>query len=337
MENKEIALKTNANLIAQTPKNNKQIGAERQKKILEHLQIWEYSTVKLLAKVLNFDYINCYRNVASLEKKAFVHSEKFLATNSNYLLFLTEFGLAKLLGIAQENIDNSTSDILQKRLKNDLENAQMVEMTATEINKTNQILIKHNLYLQYFYHEIKQTLLQNGVKITQMQNERQLVAQERFDRKNLAKQAKLELVLAKKQNSNPQQIKQLEEKLKEAEHSYKTLKGKYSDILITAFHDGKPIKIAMELEMTLKKDRELDHLFHHYNQKLNSGELAKVIICSPMSLNPYISYFEKTTFFPIHKFSGKSNRYEIVDGFEISPETRAKFEFRKVDIDDSII
>ena len=338
MEKQEIIIKTDSAVAETTPKNNKKIGADRQKKILEHLQVWEYSTTKLLAKVLNFEYINCYRNVESLKKKALVHSEKFLATNSNYLFFLTEFGLAKLLGISQDKIKNTENQILQTRLKNDLENAQMVEMTATTIDKTNQILIKHNLYLQYFFYEIKKRLIAQNIKITRMQNERQLVAQERFDRKNLAKQAKLELVIAKKNDeNNKEKIKELEQKLKEAEHSYKTLKGKYSDILITALSDGKPIKIAIELEMTLKKDRELDHLFHHYNEKFKSNEIQKVIICSPISLHPYISYFKNTTLFPIHKFSGKSNRYEIVDGFDISEENRAKFEFTKVDIDDSII
>jgi hypothetical protein len=56
-----------------------------------------------------------------------------------------------------------------------------------------------------------------------------------------------------------------------------------------------------------------------------------------MSLNPYIRYFEQAERFAVHKYNGKSNRYEIVDSFEINDETRQKFIFKKVNVDDSII
>jgi hypothetical protein len=191
--------------------------------------------------------------------------------------------------------------------------------------------------LQYFYHEIKHTLIGNGVVINGMQNERQLIAQTRFDRKNIAKQAQLDLIVARKQGKPSETLKQLEAIAREKENDYRTIKGKHSDIVISAKENNKSIRIAVELEMTMKKDRELDHMFYHYKQKLESGELARVIICSPMSLNPYIRYFEQSERFAVHKYNGKSNRYEIVDSFEIAPETRQKFTFKKVNVDDSII
>jgi hypothetical protein len=178
-----------------------------------------------------------------------------------------------------------------------------------------------------------------------MLNERQLIAKTRFDRKNIAKQAQLDLIVAKKQNQPQETIKKLEAIAREKENDYRTLKGKHSDIIITALENNKLIRIAVELEMTLKKDRELDHMFYYYNQKLQppttnekqNQQLHSVIICSPMSLNPYIRYFEQSERFAVHKYNGKSNRYEIVDFFTIDEETRKKISFRKVNVDDSII
>jgi DNA-binding MarR family transcriptional regulator len=316
---------------------DKKIGLERQKKILAHLHTWEYSTIKLLARILDIDYKVCHRNVKSLIKKGFAQEEKYLKINSNYLIMLTDVGLAKLLGDMQLTIDNAPTETRQKMLQTQLERNQLIEMTATNLDKTNISQIKHNLYLQYFYHEIKHTLIGNGVVINGMQNERQLIAQTRFDRKNIAKQAQLDLIVARKQGKPSETLKQLEAIAREKENDYRTIKGKHSDIVISAKENNKSIRIAVELEMTMKKDRELDHMFYHYKQKLESGELARVIICSPMSLNPYIRYFEQSERFAVHKYNGKSNRYEIVDSFEIAPETRQKFTFKKVNVDDSII
>ena len=332
-----IPANNNTQLIKIDKSQDKKTGLERQKKIMAHLHTWEYSTIKLLSKILNIDYKVCHRNVKSLIKKGFAQEEKYLKINSNYLIMLTDVGLAKLLGDSQIVIDNTDNETRQKRLQKELERNQLLEMTATSLDKTNISLIKHNLYLQYFYHEIKQTLISNGVKITGMQNERQLIAQVRFDRKNISKQAQLDLILARKQGKPTEILKQLEAIAREKENDYKTIKGKHSDIVITALENNKLIKIAVELEMSLKKDRELDHMFYHYKHKLESNELAQVIICSPMSLNPYIRYFEQAERFAVHKYNGKSNRYEIVDSFEIDDETRQKFTFRKVNVDDSII
>ena len=324
---------------------DKKTGLERQKKIMAHLHTWEYSTIKLLSKILNIDYKVCHRNVKSLIKKGFAQEEKYLKINSNYLIMLTDMGLAKLLGDTQIEIDNESNETKKQRLQNQLERNQLLEITATSIDKTNVSLIKHNLYLQYFHHEIKLSLINNGVKITGMLNERQLIAKTRFDRKNISKQAQLDLIVAKKQNKPQETIKQLEAIAREKENDYRTLKGKHSDIIITALENNKPIRIAVELEMTLKKDRELDHMFYYYNQKLQppttnekqNQQLHSVIICSPMSLNPYIRYFEQSERFAVHKYNGKSNRYEIVDFFTIDEETRKKISFRKVNVDDSII
>ena len=324
---------------------DKKIGLERQKKIMAHLHTWEYSTIKLLSKILNIDYKVCHRNVKSLIKKGFTQEEKYLKINSNYLIMLTDVGLVKLLGDSQIEIDNESNETKKQRLQNQLERNQLLEITATSIDKTNVSLIKHNLYLQYFHHEIKLSLITNGVKITGMLNERQLIAKTRFDRKNISKQAQLDLIVARKQNKTQETIKQLEAIAREKENDYRTLKGKHSDIIITALENNKPIRIAVELEMTLKKDRELDHMFYYYNQKLQTQtdkekqnqHLHSVIICSPMSLNPYIRYFEQSERFAVHKYNGKSNRYEIVDFFTIDEETRKKISFRKVNVDDSII
>ena len=324
---------------------DKKIGLERQKKIMAHLHTWEYSTIKLLSKILNIDYKVCHRNVKSLIKKGFTQEEKYLKINSNYLIMLTDVGLVKLLGDSQIEIDNESNETKKQRLQNQLERNQLLEITATSIDKTNVSLIKHNLYLQYFHHEIKLSLITNGVKITGMLNERQLIAKTRFDRKNISKQAQLDLIVARKQNKTQETIKQLEAIAREKENDYRTLKGKHSDIIITALENNKPIRIAVELEMTLKKDRELDHMFYYYNQKLQTQtdkekqnqHLHSVIICSPMSLNPYIRYFEQSERFAVHKYNGKSNRYEIVDFFTIDEETRKKISFRKVTVDDSII
>ena len=324
---------------------DKKTGLERQKKIMAHLHTWEYSTIKLLSKILNIDYKVCHRNVKSLIKKGFAQEEKYLKINSNYLIMLTDMGLAKLLGDTQIEIDNESNETKKQRLQNQLERNQLLEITATSIDKTNVSLIKHNLYLQYFHHEIKLSLITNGVKITGMLNERQLIAKTRFDRKNIAKQAQLDLIVAKKQNQPQETIKKLEAIAREKENDYRTLKGKHSDIIITALENNKLIRIAVELEMTLKKDRELDHMFYYYNQKLQppttnekqNQQLHSVIICSPMSLNPYIRYFEQAERFAVHKYNGKSNRYEIVDSFEIDEETRQKFTFKKVNVNDSII
>lgn len=324
---------------------DKKTGLERQKKIMAHLHTWEYSTIKLLSKILNIDYKVCHRNVKSLIKKGFAQEEKYLKINSNYLIMLTDMGLAKLLGDNQIEIDNESNETKKQRLQNQLERNQLLEITATSIDKTNVSLIKHNLYLQYFHHEIKLSLITNGVKITGMLNERQLIAKTRFDRKNISKQAQLDLIVARKQNKPQETIKQLEAIAREKENDYRTLKGKHSDIIITALENNKLIRIAVELEMTLKKDRELDHMFYYYNQKLQppttnekqNQQLHSVIICSPMSLNPYIRYFEQSERFAVHKYNGKSNRYEIVDFFTIDEETRKKISFRKVNVDDSII
>ena len=324
---------------------DKKTGLERQKKIMAHLHTWEYSTITLLSKILNIDYKVCHRNVKSLIKKGFAQEEKYLKINSNYLIMLTDMGLAKLLGDNQIEIDNESNETKKQRLQNQLERNQLLEITATSIDKTNVSLIKHNLYLQYFHHEIKLSLITNGVKITGMLNERQLIAKTRFDRKNISKQAQLDLIVARKQNKPQETIKQLEAIAREKENDYRTLKGKHSDIIITALENNKLIRIAVELEMTLKKDRELDHMFYYYNQKLQppttnekqNQQLHSVIICSPMSLNPYIRYFEQSERFAVHKYNGKSNRYEIVDFFTIDEETRKKISFRKVNVDDSII
>ena len=315
----------------------KQIGQARQKVIMNHIHTWEYSTIKLLAKITNLGYTQVYRNVQNLIKKGFVHEEKYLKINTNYLLMLTDSGLVKLLGDSQIDIDNEDNKIKQTRLQNQLERNQLIEMTATSLDKTNISLIKHNLYLQYFYHDIKQTLLSKGVTISGMQNERQLIAQVRFDRKNIAKQSQLDLIVARKRGESNESIKQLEAIAREKENDYKTIKGKHSDIIIAAWENNKIIKIAVELEMSLKKDRELDHMFYYYKQKLETEELNQVIICSPMSLNPYIRYFEQSARFAVHKYNGKSNRYEIIDSFEISDKIRQRFQFKKVNVDDSII
>jgi DNA-binding MarR family transcriptional regulator len=322
----------NHQLVAKIDKTqDKKIGLERQKKIMNHLHTWEYSTIKLLSKILNIDYKICHRNVKSLIKKGFAQEEKYLKINSNYLIMLTDIGLAKLLG-------DSQVEVKQKRLQLQLERNQLLEMTATSLDKTNVSLIKHNLYLQYFYHEIKLTLINNGVRITGMQNERQLIAQVRFDRKNISKQAQLDVIVARKRGNSAEEIKQLEAIAREKENDYRTIKGKHSDIVISAINEqNQAIRIAVELEMSLKKDRELDHMFYHYNQKFQNNELAQVIICSPMSLNPYIRYFEQSERFAVHKYNGKSNRYEIVDSFEIPEQIRKKFTFKKVNVDDSII
>ena len=329
----------NHQLVAKIDKTqDKKIGLERQKKIMNHLHTWEYSTIKLLSKILNIDYKICHRNVKSLIKKGFAQEEKYLKINSNYLIMLTDIGLAKLLGDSQVEIDNETNEVKQKRLQLQLERNQLLEMTATSLDKTNVSLIKHNLYLQYFYHEIKLTLINNGVRITGMQNERQLIAQVRFDRKNISKQAQLDVIVARKRGNSAEEIKQLEAIAREKENDYRTIKGKHSDIVISAINEqNQAIRIAVELEMSLKKDRELDHMFYHYNQKFQNNELAQVIICSPMSLNPYIRYFEQSERFAVHKYNGKSNRYEIVDSFEIPEQIRKKFTFKRVDVDDSII
>ncbi|MBX9806589.1 MAG: hypothetical protein K2X95_02200 [Flavobacteriaceae bacterium] len=327
----------NTNLTKIDKSQDKKLGLDRQKKILIHLHTWEYSTIKLLSKILNISYKVCYRNVHSLIKKGFAQEEKYLKINSNYLIMLTDVGLAKLLGDMQLTIDTASNETRQLMLQKQLERNQLIEMTATSLDKTNTAQIKHNLYLQYFYHEIKQVLIHNGGIINGMQNERQLIAQERFDRKNTAKQAQLDIIVARRQGKSIEHIKQLEAIAREKENDYRTIKGKYSDIVISAKENNNNIKIAVELEMTMKKDRELDHMFFHYNQKLESGEIARVIICSPMSLNPYVRYFEQSQRFAIHKYNGNSNRYEIVDCFEITPETRQKFTFNKVNVDDSII
>lgn len=65
----------------------KQIGQNRQKKIMEHLQTWEYSTTKLLAKILNLGYTQIYRNVQNLIKKGFVQEEKYLKINFKFSWF----------------------------------------------------------------------------------------------------------------------------------------------------------------------------------------------------------------------------------------------------------
>ena len=341
-----IQAKNTTTLAVKTDKSeDRKKGQERQKRIMNHLHTWEYSTIKLLSRILNIDYKVCHRNVQSLIKKGYAQEEKYLKVNSNYLIMLTDMGLAKLLGDNQIEIDNESNETKKQRLQNQLERNQLLEITATSIDKTNVSLIKHNLYLQYFHHEIKLSLITNGVKITGMLNERQLIAKTRFDRKNIAKQAQLDLIVAKKQNQPQETIKKLEAIAREKENDYRTLKGKHSDIIITALENNKLIRIAVELEMTLKKDRELDHMFYYYNQKLQppttnekqNQQLHSVIICSPMSLNPYIRYFEQAERFAVHKYNGKSNRYEIVDSFEIDEETRQKFTFKKVNVNDSII
>ncbi len=341
-----IQAKNTTTLAVKTDKSeDRKKGQERQKRIMNHLHTWEYSTIKLLSRILNIDYKVCHRNVQSLIKKGYAQEEKYLKVNSNYLIMLTDMGLAKLLGDTQIEIDNESNETKKQRLQNQLERNQLLEITATSIDKTNVSLIKHNLYLQYFHHEIKLSLITNGVKITGMLNERQLIAKTRFDRKNIAKQAQLDLIVAKKQNQPQETIKKLEAIAREKENDYRTLKGKHSDIIITALENNKLIRIAVELEMTLKKDRELDHMFYYYNQKLQppttnekqNQQLHSVIICSPMSLNPYIRYFEQAERFAVHKYNGKSNRYEIVDSFEIDEETRQKFTFKKVNVNDSII
>ena len=341
-----IQAKNTTTLAVKTDKSeDRKKGQERQKRIMNHLHTWEYSTIKLLSRILNIDYKVCHRNVQSLIKKGYAQEEKYLKVNSNYLIMLTDMGLAKLLGDTQIEIDNESNETKKQRLQNQLERNQLLEITATSIDKTNVSLIKHNLYLQYFHHEIKLSLITNGVKITGMLNERQLIAKTRFDRKNIAKQAQLDLIVAKKQNQPQETIKKLEAIAREKENDYRTLKGKHSDIIITALENNKLIRIAVELEMTLKKDRELDHMFYYYNQKLQppttnekqNQQLHSVIICSPMSLNPYIRYFEQAERFAVHKYNGKSNRYEIVDSFEIDEETRQKFTFKKVTVNDSII
>jgi hypothetical protein len=341
-----IQAKNTTTLAVKTDKSeDRKKGQERQKRIMNHLHTWEYSTIKLLSRILNIDYKVCHRNVQSLIKKGYAQEEKYLKVNSNYLIMLTDMGLAKLLGDTQIEIDNESNETKKQRLQNQLERNQLLEITATSIDKTNVSLIKHNLYLQYFHHKIKLSLITNGVKITGMLNERQLIAKTRFDRKNISKQAQLDLIVARKQNKTQETIKQLEAIAREKENDYRTLKGKHSDIIITALENNKPIRIAVELEMTLKKDRELDHMFYYYNQKLQTQtdkekqnqHLHSVIICSPMSLNPYIRYFEQSERFAVHKYNGKSNRYEIVDFFTIDEETRKKISFRKVNVDDSII
>ena len=341
-----IQAKNTTALAVKTDKSeDRKKGQERQKRIMNHLHTWEYSTIKLLSRILNIDYKVSHRNVQSLIKKGYAQEEKYLKVNSNYLIMLTDMGLAKLLGDTQIEIDNESNETKKQRLQNQLERNQLLEITATSIDKTNVSLIKHNLYLQYFHHEIKLSLITNGVKITGMLNERQLIAKTRFDRKNIAKQAQLDLIVAKKQNQPQETIKKLEAIAREKENDYRTLKGKHSDIIITALENNKLIRIAVELEMTLKKDRELDHMFYYYNQKLQppttnekqNQQLHSVIICSPMSLNPYIRYFEQSERFAVHKYNGKSNRYEIVDFFTIDEETRKKISFRKVNVDDSII
>ncbi|MDQ5922154.1 MAG: hypothetical protein QG673_2213 [Pseudomonadota bacterium] len=341
-----IQAKNTTTLAVKTDKSeDRKKGQERQKRIMNHLHTWEYSTIKLLSRILNIDYKVSHRNVQSLIKKGYAQEEKYLKVNSNYLIMLTDMGLAKLLGDTQIEIDNESNETKKQRLQNQLERNQLLEITATSIDKTNVSLIKHNLYLQYFHHEIKLSLITNGVKITGMLNERQLIAKTRFDRKNIAKQAQLDLIVAKKQNQPQETIKKLEAIAREKENDYRTLKGKHSDIIITALENNKLIRIAVELEMTLKKDRELDHMFYYYNQKLQppttnekqNQQLHSVIICSPMSLNPYIRYFEQSERFAVHKYNGKSNRYEIVDFFTIDEETRKKISFRKVNVDDSII
>jgi hypothetical protein len=341
-----IQAKNTTTLAVKTDKSeDRKKGQERQKRIMNHLHTWEYSTIKLLSRILNIDYKVSHRNVQSLIKKGYAQEEKYLKVNSNYLIMLTDMGLAKLLGDTQIEIDNESNETKKQRLQNQLERNQLLEITATSIDKTNVSLIKHNLYLQYFHHEIKLSLITNGVKITGMLNERQLIAKTRFDRKNIAKQAQVDLIVAKKQNQHQESIKKLEEIAREKENDYRTLKGKHSDIIITALENNKLIRIAVELEMTLKKDRELDHMFYYYNQKLQppttnekqNQQLHSVIICSPMSLNPYIRYFEQSERFAVHKYNGKSNRYEIVDFFTIDEETRKKISFRKVNVDDSII
>lgn len=341
-----IQAKNTTTLAVKTDKSeDRKKGQERQKRIMNHLHTWEYSTIKLLSRILNIDYKVSHRNVQSLIKKGYAQEEKYLKVNSNYLIMLTDMGLAKLLGDTQIEIDNESNETKKQRLQNQLERNQLLEITATSIDKTNVSLIKHNLYLQYFHHEIKLSLITNGVKITGMLNERQLIAKTRFDRKNIAKQAQLDLIVAKKQNQPQETIKKLETIAREKENDYRTLKGKHSDIIITALENNKLIRIAVELEMTLKKDRELDHMFYYYNQKLQppttnekqNQQLHSVIICSPMSLNPYIRYFEQSERFAVHKYNGKSNRYEIVDFFTIDEETRKKISFRKVNVDDSII
>jgi hypothetical protein len=341
-----IQAKNTTTLAVKTDKSeDRKKGQERQKRIMNHLHTWEYSTIKLLSRILNIDYKVSHRNVQSLIKKGYAQEEKYLKVNSNYLIMLTDMGLAKLLGDTQIEIDNESNETKKQRLQNQLERNQLLEITATSIDKTNVSLIKHNLYLQYFHHEIKLSLITNGVKITGMLNERQLIAKTRFDRKNIAKQAQLDLIVARKQNKPQETIKQLEAIAREKENDYRTLKGKHSDIIITALENNKLIRIAVELEMTLKKDRELDHMFYYYNQKLQppttnekqNQQLHSVIICSPMSLNPYIRYFEQSERFAVHKYNGKSNRYEIVDFFTIDEETRKKISFRKVNVDDSII
>lgn len=341
-----IQAKNTTTLAVKTDKSeDRKKGQERQKRIMNHLHTWEYSTIKLLSRILNIDYKVCHRNVQSLIKKGYAQEEKYLKVNSNYLIMLTDMGLAKLLGDTQIEIDNESNETKKQRLQNQLERNQLLEITATSIDKTNVSLIKHNLYLQYFHHEIKLSLITNGVKITGMLNERQLIAKTRFDRKNISKQAQLDLIVARKRGESNESIKQLEAIAREKENDYRTLKGKHSDIIITALENNKLIRIAVELEMTLKKDRELDHMFYYYNQKLQppttnekqNQQLHSVIICSPMSLNPYIRYFEQSERFAVHKYNGKSNRYEIVDFFTIDEETRKKISFRKVNVDDSII
>lgn len=320
-----------------TKKTDKEIGQIRQKLIMEHLQKWEYSTIKLMAKLLGLTYLQTFRNVQNLQKKGFVHEEKFLKTNANYLIFLTDIGLAKILGDAQVSINNEKIEVKQKRLQERLEQNQMMEITATKLDKTNISLIKHNLYLQFFYDIIKKNLQAQGFRIISMQNERELLAQTRFDRKNIAKQAQLDLIIARKTHQSPDIIRELEAISREKENDYRTSKGKFSDILITVLSEQGLLTIALELEMSLKKDRELDHMFYEYDKLLTSNKINKVIIGSPMSLNPYIRYFNNTERFAIHKYSGKLNRYEIIDMFTMSTENKTKFDFRKVQIDDSII
>ena len=133
---------------------DKKTGLERQKKIMAHLHTWEYSTIKLLSKILNIDYKVCHRNVKSLIKKGFAQEEKYLKINSNYLIMLTDMGLAKLLGDTQIEIDNESNETKKQLLQNQLERNQLLEITATSIDKTNVSLINHNIYLQYFHHEI---------------------------------------------------------------------------------------------------------------------------------------------------------------------------------------
>jgi len=338
----KLSLVSEQNISLTTSTNSRDIGRARQRKIMEYLHTWEYSTTKLLAKLMELSHTQVYRNVKNLTKGGFIHEEKYLKINTNYLLMLTDVGLAKLLGYTQVEIDNEEDERNKSRLQKSLEHNQYMEMTATRIDKTNTSLIKHNLYLQYFYHEIKDILLNQNVQILKMQNERQIIALTRFDRKNIAKQAHLKLIVARKNNASNNEISKLEEISRELGNDYKTMRGKYSDILISAMTEQSEIlEIAIELEMTLKKDRELDHMFFEYTKKLESNNkherLDYVYICSPMSLNPYQRYLEKNEMFAVWKYNGKSNRYEIVNEFTIKKETRQKFIFLKVNVDDSII